>query len=533
MKKRAVTIGAVIAAVVVALAGLGAFVVAQILTHPPEDTAKFLPEETAFYASLNLRPGVDQLTQAVDVLDRFKENPEFELKLNEFYDEIEFEFGIDVEADVFPWIGPEVSMAIPNVEGFDDVPDVVAFIGATDRAAAEAAVRKLVAHAESEGSPFTETQTRGHLSFTGEEGDDLPQYIGLTDDYIVFTTSDELLADTLDRMEPDYNGPTLLDKPGFQDARSAAQSPRFGILYVDTSAIPDGAEDTDLGDFGVLGLVGDQAPEFAVASLAFFDGGVRVATSFETTDDSLVAPSPNSLGSASLAPSDALALVSFVGLREAWDAYADEAGDIDELLDTVGQELGIDIEDDILSWVSGELAATVLLPEGATLGLEEIHANLYVEFDDREAALSGLGKVRTLLESTGVEFRDTSIGGYDAVLSSADEAGDSLGLSPGYVVLDGYVVIGTSEESLRLAIAAASGEVAALEDDAAFTRPVEAAGGTADYLVYANIQRIVEALMAEGEDEDYATLLEPLQAILLSATAGEDVSTYGAVLTID
>ena len=57
---------------------LGAFVVAQILTHPPEDTAKFLPEETAFYASLNLRPGVDQLTQAVDVLDRFKENPEFE-----------------------------------------------------------------------------------------------------------------------------------------------------------------------------------------------------------------------------------------------------------------------------------------------------------------------------------------------------------------------------------------------------------------------------------------------------------------------
>ena len=63
-----------------------------------------------------------------------------------------------------------------------------------------------------------------------------------------------------------------------------------------------------------------------MASLAFFDGGVRVATSFETTDDSLVAPSPNPLGSASLAPADALALVSFVGLREAWDAYTDEAG---------------------------------------------------------------------------------------------------------------------------------------------------------------------------------------------------------------
>ena len=76
------------------------------------------------------------------------------------------------------------------------MPDVVAFIGATDRAAAEAAVRKLVAHAESEGSPFTETQTRGHLSFMGEESDDLPQYIVLTDDYIVFATSEELLSET-------------------------------------------------------------------------------------------------------------------------------------------------------------------------------------------------------------------------------------------------------------------------------------------------------------------------------------------------
>ena len=118
MKKRTVTIGAVIAAVVVTLAGLGAFVVAQILSHPPEDTARFLPEDTVFYASLNLRPGVDQLTQAVDVLDRFKENPEFELKLDEFYDQIEEELGIDVEADLFPWVGPEVSMAIPDFDRF-------------------------------------------------------------------------------------------------------------------------------------------------------------------------------------------------------------------------------------------------------------------------------------------------------------------------------------------------------------------------------------------------------------------------------
>ena len=161
---------------------------------------------------------------------------------------------------------------------------------------------------------------------------------------------------------------------------------------------------------------------------------------------------------------------------------------------TVGQELGIDIEDDILSWMSGELAAAVLLPEGATLGTEEIHANLYVEFDDREAALSGLGKVRTLLEISGLGLSDTSIGGYDAVLAGAGGAGDALGLSPGYVVLDGYLVIGTSEESLRQAVAAGNGEVATLAEAPAFTRPVEAAGGTADYMVYANIERIVEAL---------------------------------------
>ncbi len=540
MKKRAVSIGAAVAAVAIALTGVGAYVVAQILTHPPEDTARFLPEETAFYISLNLRPGVDQLTQAVDVLDRFKEDPKFEWKLDEYYDQIEEELGIDVEADLFPWIGPEVSMAIPGFTGFDDVPDVVAFIGATDRAAAEAALRKLVAYAESEGSSFTETQTRGYLTFISEKSDELSPYIVLTDDYMVLATSEELLLDTLDRMEPDATRPTLLDKPGFQEARAAAQSPRFGILYVDLSAMLDGAEGVNVEDFGVLGLAGDQVPDFIVVSAAFFDGGVRFATSFETTHDSLIAPSPNSLASASLAPGDALALVSFVGLREAWEAYTDESLEVDEILDSVEQELGIDIENDILGWMSGELAAAVLLPEGATLGTEEIHANLYVEFDDREAALSGLDNVRILLEGSGLAFSEAYIGGYDAVLVNMGEEGETLGLAPGYVVLDGYVVIGTSEESLRLAVAAGSGDIATLAEAPAFTRPVEAAGGTMDYMVYANVGRIVEELLAGSDerdteefDEDVAPFLDPLEAILLSVAAGEDISTYSTVLTIE
>ena len=56
----------------------------------------------------------------------------------------------------------------------------------------------------------------------------------------------------------------------------------------------------------------------------------------------------------------------------------DELEDVYQALDEVESEIGIHLEQDILSWMTGELAFALLLPDGASLGFEELHANLYV-----------------------------------------------------------------------------------------------------------------------------------------------------------
>ena len=99
--------------------GMGVYFMLQIqsLSHPPEETARFLPAETSLYVSMNLRPGAGQLMKAREILGLFKENPKFEEKLDELYGDFEEETGIDVEEDLFPWVGPEIAFAIPTLEG--------------------------------------------------------------------------------------------------------------------------------------------------------------------------------------------------------------------------------------------------------------------------------------------------------------------------------------------------------------------------------------------------------------------------------
>ncbi len=243
----ALGITAVLVLVLGAAVGVGAyfFIQVQSLSHPPEETAKFLPEDTSLYVSMNLRPGADQLMKARDVLGLFRENPRFLEKLDEVYGDIEEETGIDVEEDLLPWLGPEIAVAMPSFEGIAEEPDLIAFIGTTDAAAAESFLRKLLAYGEESGDvEYEERVVRGYLTFV-DPSDEFSPRVALTDDYIVVATGAGTLESTLDRMDSgeERARASLFDNPGFQEAREAAESPRFGIIYVDPAGIARFGED--------------------------------------------------------------------------------------------------------------------------------------------------------------------------------------------------------------------------------------------------------------------------------------------------
>ena len=544
--KKVLVIVAALALIVGAVIGVGAYFIIQSLSHPPEDTSKFLPLETTFYVSINLRPGPGQSTKAKEILDRFKKNPKFEEKLDELYDSIEEESGIDVEEELYPWLGPEIAFAVVDFSDIDEIPAFVAFVGTTDYDASESLVRKLIALDESEGGEYEETEVKGYVTFVIEPYGETT-YITLTNDYVVVAGERELLESTLDRMDSGGDRqPSLFDKPGFQEARDAAQSPRFGITYVDIAGIIEQlGDETDEEFEEFLEFFGDNLPDFIVVSSAFLDKGIRVSTSFDAPNDWFTIGSENSLESAGLAPEDAVGLVSFVGTANAWNKIKeelDESGsyDVDEFLDEIEAEIGIDVEEDIFSWMTGELAFAMHIPSGVSFGLDQIHANVYVEFDDRAKALSSMEKIRASMEESGVEFTDIEVEGTDAVIMDlGDDQGD-LDLSPGYIVMDDYVVIGTTVKSLRQTVETVRGDIPSLRESSAFNRPLAAAGDSTDFMIYGNIKRIMEAALDqldETELEEYgdeaAPFLDPLEAFLVGASFDEGLFTFSAVLTVE
>ena len=551
MEKKVLIIAAVLVLALGTAVGVGVYFFIQIqsLSHPPEETSKFLPIETSLYVSMNLRPGEGQLMKARDILDLFKDNPKFEEKLEELYGDIEEEIGINVEEDLFPWLGSEIAIAIPTLEGIDETPEFVAFIGATDTAAAESFLRKLIAFAEeSNGTEYEEGVTRGYLTFVVDPSDDVSAHIALTDDYIVIATGAETLESALDRMDSgqDQDRPSLFDNPGFQEAREAAESPRFGIMYVDIAGMIDQlGESFDEEIVDSLRDFSDQLPDFIVASSSFIDKGIRVSTSFDypTQDQLFVPASTNSVGSAGRVPEDTVALLSFVGVQDVWERFRDEVTDLpgldlDEALDEIEAGIDIDIEEDILSWMTGELAFAMLLPGGVSFSLDEIHANVYVEFDDRAKALSSMEKIQAAVEDGGVELSVVDVEGTDAVVMNMGDGQGPLNLMPGYVVLDDYVVIGTTLTSLRQAVEAGRGDIPSLRESSAFSRPLAAAGNLTDFMIYGNIRRIIKEVfdqMDETELEEYGKtakpFVEPLETFLLGVAVEEDIVTFTTVIT--
>ena len=549
MSKQVLIITAFLVLALGAAAGVGAyfFIQFQSLSHSPEETARFLPAETSLYASMNLRPGAGQLTQARDILDLFKENPKFEEKLDELYGDIEEETGIAVEEDLLPWLGPEIAFAVPTFEGIEEAPEIVAFIGHTDKTAAESFLRELLAYVkESEGTEYEETLTRGRLTFVVDPSDDLSAHIALADDYIVIAAGDRTLESTLNRMDSGQDRPSLFDDPGFQEAREAAESPRFGLMYVDVAGIIDQTGEFFAGEMvDSLQDFSDQMPDFIVASSSFIDRGILVSTSFDypVQDQLFVPASPNSLGSDGLAPEDTVALLSFVGVQDAWGRLRDElAGvpdlNLEEAFEEIEAEIGIDIERDVLGWMTGELAFAMLLPGGVSFSTDEIHANMYVEFDDRDKALSGVARIQGALEDGGIEFQVADIEGVDAVVVELDDGQGPAGLSPGYVVLDDYVVIGTTLTSLRQAVEVERGDVPSLRESPVFSRAMGAAGNSTDFMVFGNIRRIAqEAIhqLGETELEEYRDTAEPfvapLEAFHLGVAVEEEIVNISAVIT--
>ena len=572
-----VAVGAVAAAAVIIILAVGG------KAHPPDETAKFFPRDTQIYFSLNLSPGNDQLRVFRDIVARFRENPEFQRKIDDAFDEADAETGIDLEKEVLPWLGPEIGIGLVDVVGSaigvgtGGTPLVLALIGTKDPEKAKTVLQDWMHFVEQEMGISFETDSYKGVTVHGD--DTVHQHYAVTKEYVLFATDRDLLDEAIDRMEDGETAGTLYGATRFQEARNELPDPRFSTLYVDARSIWLDAR-RQLGEelpIPVRDQLNDEIPEWLALAGSFIDKGVKLTGLAASPDDGVdEAPMVNSLRSTRLLPSDTFAFASFVfepdldPLRKTLESQSiddlgpdfhdalslqfglaiDRDGAFSDVLDAAlvrfEEEFGLDLERDVLGWMTGEFSLALLPTDFEALSqdpaAEPLEALALVQFDPErlDDLIRAVDRaVQLLEEKLGLLPDRNSYGGGQGATFDIQELVGPTAYQPGYLILDDHLLIATTGDALKLAGATSQGQEDSLPEESRYARGVEELSKATDQLVYVNIGRIrdsvVEALAPDDLQEyrkEVEPFIGPLAALLLGGVTLEGLSRVTITLTI-
>ncbi len=535
--------------VVAVVAAAAVFLFLRTLSHPSEATARFVPSSAAGYVSINLRPGINQLRTARNVMDRLQTD-DLSDRRDELFDDLEDETGIHFLDDVTSWLGTDISFVLLSFD--PDRPEWVMLTQVRDRRGAEGFIDDFVDYFEEEFyTEFDSDSARGVDLWVADDED---LALGLTDDYLLIGDSEDTIEDMADNLESPPARP-LSESPSFIEARDSLPAERFVFLYVQAEEALDLLED-EIDPYGDGAEAFRQArrniPEYVAASASFIGDGIRFDLVGETPSGAFDFDSDNRLRSPGVLPEDTLALLSMVGVDRVWDEARSSLEDIDpyareefeELLDEIEDETGVDLERDVIDELSGEVALALLPSDLEFLAGDfnefgVVEALLLVGVEDSAGILDALDAFADLLEDEGIDVDRDSLGDYELVTVRPDDY-DFQVYEPGYIVTDEWAVAGSNIEGLEAFHDAASGDVETLDSNPVFERIIDLAPAPLHFLIYADIAGMLEMVEEALDNEmrsnyrrDVEPFVEQLGAILVAGSMTDDEMRFTVILTIE
>ena len=335
--------------------------------------------------------------KARQVWERFDQQPRFQPNLDDWLDRVESDTGIDFMEEVYPWLGPEIGVGVVDVVGSAVAIDaggallVVVLVGTTDPALAQKFLEDWVAYQEREEGLSFDTETYRELTVITESSG--LQHYAVSDPYLVFSTDPDLLRDTIDRILDGGGGESLYTSSGFKEVRQTLPNERFLSGYADVENIwkdirrQFGAQIPDQ----MRQRLEEVVPDWTAVAGSFLNNGMRLELSAPAgQEEQEMTLGPTSLAAAKLLPSDALAFLSFKvrpdmapvrdelsgqkiadlgpdfssALPLLLDTEFDQQSSLEELLDILlvrfSDTVGLDLEQDLLDWMTGEFSFALL-----------------------------------------------------------------------------------------------------------------------------------------------------------------------------
>ncbi len=590
-------LGAIVAVIIIVVVALGALAYFRVIpiptpiltllvgAKPPEHSARYYPPDTLAYTWVTLLPREGQYEEMQDIWDRSNEFSAFRDLVDEAREEFVDETGIDFDTEVMPWIGPELSAGLIDLNLEREEVSAAAMFGVRDHDAAANFLAKWQTYMADETD--ADFRAGSYLGYDIAVDEERYQAYALTDDWLVYATGEAEMKLILDRIDG-IDEPSLAANPNFIAAREALPDLRFSSLYFDYRQVIQQLGDLPTGGFAPvnpMGMAGmaftEQAPDWAAGSAGWVERGITIEMVAPATDFGLEITDLDN--PANLLPNDALGFMAatFDPHLDHWRVALGEfnlvdvlpySGLIDEInlgagqfmpgnstplgndstladaldlgLQVVDDLTGIDLEGEFFDHLAGELILAVrdfdfeAVEQDFDANPIEAVMMLSYQEDGKDGLADTMNKVAGLLRNfVALNATPVDVGAQDGAqvfdLSAIDLV--ATGYAPGYVLHDGYLTFGSGEPALKGIVARQKGEGDALSSDAEYQRAIGHLPSKRQFLTYIAVNRIIRQLNSDDLDLDidqYRMLAEGIGVAAANSSTDGELSRGVAVLTL-
>jgi len=529
-RRLAIGVGAGILGICIILACLGGIAyryqddLKAILGLSPSKTiAEMLPEDTGLYVAFS--PNIQSLPGYQNLKTLYLDNPEIQALCDEYESDINEGSDITYENDVKPWLGREVGMAVMNLaQTINDpsaTPAVVVVAETNDQEASNNFINKVLTEAAAKDEPFTEEVYQDiTLHLQKNQSTDELSVLTTFNNFVVFS-SDEALVKSMIDITQDSNQPSLVNNQHFQKITAELPPESALTFYMNFSTFIDAALEesafqlpseqvNDLESFEAIGMASTLQPDGIkidfVISYDLENMSERMKASLEQPS------SPNAI--LNDIPADALFVYSLNNLNNVWQqakAGFESNPDFAEGLADLEQELGISIDEDVFSWMTGEFALVLIKVTPTNDFIPPLGGYVLIGTHDVDEASS---HVQNLVDSfgPGMPLEQQTIG--DVEMNVFTDFNSEV--QGGYGFYNNYFLLSYLEDSI---IAATSASQNPLTNSDNFKTIQNHLPGENYGYVYADVdlgRQLVEDQLSDFEREDYnknvRPFLEPIRA---------------------
>src|SRR5712692_53726 len=333
----------------------------------------YVPVNAPVFAVVN--PNFAQLAGFAKLQAIFDKDPAFRQRLEELQKQDSGQdCGLNVDRDFKPWIGTEIAIAAFDFTGFQsagsqDQPNFVFISPTRDKAKSDEALARIRKCAEDNGTTYTEEKYKDATIVVGtvkSGAGRLPTSYTTYQGQVLLASNSDTIKKAIDTKQAGEKA-SLKSSATYTRILDQLPKDRAASVYIDLSALVKQS-----GASAQTGAEALEAFQGMGLSLAFADDGVRL--DYTSIFDKSKAPESlkklwasykaNNSAVLDLLPSSSIVSIAGQDVKGSWDYYRDVLSNNPQMqfqsgLDDLKQQTGIDVNEDVFSWMTGEFAINV------------------------------------------------------------------------------------------------------------------------------------------------------------------------------